>query len=492
MASQPEGFQDAKSYLTYLETQAKLPQGFSVSTTKLTFEPYEVANKKLPMTLTLIVLDEPSPSFATVYTKNKFCGGPIYVGKAHASQSPAIQAIIVNNKISNVCPNGLSDWGFGDSETLCKEVARLFLNKQNEDLDILKKRVIPSSTGIIGWRLPLPTMLKALPELSKNLQRDSMLPAAQGIMTTDRYPKLRSYTSSNPSAPFKIVAIAKGAGMIEPNLATMLCYITTDLAIDKDTLQDAVRRAVDKAFNRVSVDGDQSTSDSVVAISSNKIKGSAASVQEFLQQLPVLLTSLAEDLVRNGEGVQHVIRVRVRGVKSEKLATSIGKGIVNSNLVKCAVGGNDPNVGRIVGAIGSVLSKLSSREVHSDQQDSRPTPLPPSTLAFDNLGGGEEVLDLRKLTLTMGGGGPAGGGEVIFQKGRFDLNGDREDILFRYMKDCQLFDAGLPEGDRTYPPHFKCVELGVDFGGQVGEEGVVVVGGDLTKEYVEVNADYRS
>eukprot|EP01035_Chromulina_nebulosa_P036971 gene36971-49883_t len=154
--------------------------------TRFFFQPAEVQNKVLPMNLTLILVDEPTDSFAAAFTSNKFPGGPVLVGKKRIVESKFLQAVVINNKISNVCPGGgVSDGGFSDSQSICDSVAST-LNLPTADL------VFPSSTGIIGWRLPIQAMKDAMPDAARNLQRQSILPAAKGITTTDRYPKIRA------------------------------------------------------------------------------------------------------------------------------------------------------------------------------------------------------------------------------------------------------------------------------------------------------------
>jgi glutamate N-acetyltransferase/amino-acid N-acetyltransferase len=196
-------FSSYSNYIRYLSSIAQLPKGFSVGTTGFLFEPFEVANKYLKMNLTLILADKPTSSYAAMFTSNQFCGGPVIVGKKRTRNSGSLQAIIVNNKISNVCPGGVQDGGESDSETVCEGLAKAF-GLSSKDL------VLPSSTGIIGWRLPVNAITSAIPELTSNIQSNSMLPAAIGIMTTDRYPKLRAFRGTG----WSIVGIAKGAGMI--------------------------------------------------------------------------------------------------------------------------------------------------------------------------------------------------------------------------------------------------------------------------------------
>jgi glutamate N-acetyltransferase/amino-acid N-acetyltransferase len=181
---------------------------------------------------------------------------------------------------------------------------------------------------------------------SGSLAAGSILPAAEGIVTTDLYPKIRRADLGGGS----IVGIAKGAGMIEPNLATMLVYILTDLAVPRAELRVMLARAVDASFNTISVDSDTSTSDTVAVVSSARVP--CTDFGAFERGLHAVCRDLAEDVVRNGEGVRHVIRVSVSKAASPALARALGKAVVNAPLFKCAVAGNDPNVGRLVQAIG--------------------------------------------------------------------------------------------------------------------------------------------
>jgi len=211
---------------------------------------------------------------------------------------------------------------------VCESVANA-LNLESASL------VLPSSTGVIGWRLPAKELAEdVVPEAVKNMQSDSVMDAAEAIMTTDRFPKVRSVTLSNGA---RVVGIAKGAGMIEPNMATMLSYILTDATMPKEKLQSMLSNVVDETFNCLSVDGDESTSDTVVCISSNKVSGDV-DFEEFESALLHVSKGLAADIVRNGEGTSHVMRVVISnfpGTKRE--ARFLGRHIVNSPLFKCAV-----------------------------------------------------------------------------------------------------------------------------------------------------------
>jgi glutamate N-acetyltransferase / amino-acid N-acetyltransferase len=247
-------------------------------------------------------------------------------------------------------------------------------------------------------------MLAAIPTATGALQSASVLPAAKGICTTDLYAKVRSAVVPGTNGG-RIVGIAKGAGMIEPNLATMLVYVLTDVAVPRDSLRAMLPRAVDGTFNALTIDSDQSTSDTVVAVSSGVKPIAPEGYAAFEAALTSVCASLSEDIVRNGEGVQHVIRVQVRGATTKALARAVGKSIVNSPLFKCAVAGNDPNVGRLVAAIGKCVG------VHPD--------------------GGRD-LDMSRATLKMGG-------LEIFSKGQFRLTPDVERTLVKHMRDAQLW-----------------------------------------------------
>lgn len=439
MASTELSFRSAEEHQAFLATQAALPGGFRVGTAQFEFRPLEV-DKSAKMTLTLIALDEPSPSFAAMFTKNAFPGAPVIIGRRRLEE-PALRAIVVNNKISNVCAPG----GVETSERICAETARL--------LGCSAREVLPSSTGVIGWQLPGDAIVAALPGAHGALQSESILPAARGICTTDLYPKVRSVALEGG----RIVGIAKGAGMIEPNLATMLVYILTDLDVPRAALRTALKRAVDGSFNCMSIDTDTSTSDTVVALSSGRVP--CRDLAGFERALAALCSDLTEDVVRNGEGVHHVLKVSVRGAPNQALARSIGKSVVNSPLFQCAVAGNDPNVGRLVCAIGKHVGAL-------------------------DLG-----LDLSRTRLGMGG-------VEIMAQGVFQLGPEKERALVQHLKGAELY-ASVPPADGltfrppvSYPPHERSVEITIDLG--LGSESALILGADRTHEYISENADYRS
>lgn len=431
-------FSSRDQHRAWLATQAALPLGFRVGTTRFEFMPKE-APKPAKMTLTLIALDRPTPDFAAMFTKNAFPGAPVIVGRQRLGE-PALGAIIINNKISNVCAPG----GVETSERVCAETAKL--------LGLPATAVLPSSTGVIGWGLPADDIVANLPKAAGALAAGSIMPAAEGIVTTDLYPKVRSAAVGAG----RVVGIAKGAGMIEPNMATMLVYILTDLAVPRDTLRALLTKTVNASFNRISIDSDTSTSDTVALVSSGLVP--CEDLAAFENALALVCRDLAEDVVRNGEGVRHVIRVAVTNAATPLLAVALGKAIVNAPLFKCAVAGNDPNVGRLVQAIGK------------------------------HVGAHAPETDLSKLRASIGG-------IEIFANGAFRLNPEKETALVAHLKGAELY-VSQPTADGAfvppvdYPPHERCVEIEIDLGS--GHASATVFGGDLTHEYVSENADYRS
>ncbi|MBN2574581.1 MAG: bifunctional ornithine acetyltransferase/N-acetylglutamate synthase [Deltaproteobacteria bacterium] len=438
MASTNLTFSSRAAHREWLATQAVLPRGFRAGTTRFEFTPAEVG-KKAAMNLTLLALDRPTADFAAVFTRNAFPGAPVLVGRRRLAE-PTLGAVVVNTKISNVrAPDGENT-----AERLCAAVAGA--------LGMAPGQVLPSSTGIIGWRIPIEAMLAAVPAAVAALAGGSLLDAASGIVTTDLYPKARRATVGQGS----IVGIAKGAGMIEPNMATMLVYLLSDLAMPRAALRRLLPTAVDGSFNCISVDSDTSTSDTVVLLSSGAVP--CADEAAFARALATVCGDLAEDVVRNGEGVHHVLRVAVNGAPSEPFARGLGKSVINSPLCKTATAGNDANVGRILAAIGKYLG------VHAPDLDTSGT----------------------RIML---------GGKIVFEKGSFQLSPETEAEVAAHLKQAEVYASRAPQDGVfrppiDYPPHERCVELAIDLAS--GPASATVLGADLTHEYISENADYRS
>ncbi|HOV63895.1 MAG TPA: bifunctional ornithine acetyltransferase/N-acetylglutamate synthase, partial [Spirochaetia bacterium] len=329
-----ETYATREAYREELERRAVLPEGFMAGRTHIEFYPAERdMDKPLAMNLSLILLDEPTPVFSGVFTRNQFPGTPVLIGRKRLSGARA-RGVLINNKIANVCVKTGED----DALSVLEALSRLVGSPVEE--------FFPCSTGIIGFRLPVAEMTKALPALVSSLQSASIMPVSEGIMTTDAFPKVRSATVGKG----RIVATAKGAGMIEPNMATMLCFILTDIDMKRDVIERSFRKAVSVSLNRISVDSDQSTSDTALIFSSQRKP--SVSEEEFTEALISVLSPLASDIVRNGEGTTHVMKVLIEEAPDEVSAAGFAKAVVNSPLVKTAVFGNDPNVGRIISALG--------------------------------------------------------------------------------------------------------------------------------------------
>ena len=271
---------------------------------------------------------------AGMFTQSLFCGAPIVVGREHIADGH-LQALVINSKNANVATGktGIEH---------AREITRLVA----QALDIAPEDVLPSSTGVIGHYLPIEKFRAAVAGLRAELQPDHLGASAQAIMTTDTRPKLLSKRVGNAV----LAGMAKGSGMIEPNMATMLSFLLTDAAIPPDTLQPMVRQAVEQSFNMVSVDTDTSTSDTVILMA-NGLAGDV-DLSAFQTALNDLCIDLAKEIARDGEGATKLIEVTVTSARDHAQAKRIAKAIVNSPLVKTAVYGADPNWGRLAMAIG--------------------------------------------------------------------------------------------------------------------------------------------
>lgn len=285
--------------------------------------------------LALFVSDVPGAA-AGVFTKSLVPGAPVVVGR-ELIRSGRLQAVVVNSGVSNV--------GTGTDGILR---ARRMGVAAAWELGIAPEFVLMSSTGVIGVPLPVERIEGAMPELVAALQHDPMC-GAEGIMTTDTHPKAISLAVGSGA----LTVVAKGSGMIEPNMATMLCYVMTDAALESSELDGVLRRVVDDTLNMVSVDTDTSTSDTCVAIANGRSGPVPRAV--FESALGAALTRMAEMLARDGEGASRLLRVTVRRAADGGEARRIAKSLVNSPLVKTMVHGGDPNVGRILMAVGKCI-----------------------------------------------------------------------------------------------------------------------------------------
>ncbi|MBM4259685.1 MAG: bifunctional glutamate N-acetyltransferase/amino-acid acetyltransferase ArgJ [Deltaproteobacteria bacterium] len=269
-----------------------------------------------------------------MYTRNRFPGAPVIVGRQHVANGFA-QALVINSKNANVATG---QRGIDNAVETCRIVG--------QELGIDPDDVLPFSTGVIGRPLPMEKIRGGLRGIKGELRAENLKLAAEAIMTTDMYPKYISARVGKAT----VAGIAKGAGMIEPNMATMLVYLMTDAELPRAAMKPMLKRVVDNTFNCMSIDTDTSTSDSVVLMA-NGLAGKV-NLATFEKALLQVCEHLTREIARNGEGVTKLITVDVTGAKNEVQAKHVGKLIVNSPLVKTAVYGCDPNWGRVIMAIG--------------------------------------------------------------------------------------------------------------------------------------------
>lgn len=279
-----------------------------------------------------VIFSDKVCSAAAVYTKNNVKGAPVYVNKEHLKTGKA-QAIVINSGIANVATGKK---GIADAKKTCELAAR--------ELGIKPNRVLVASTGIIGKKLPMDLMAKGIKGMKSQLSKLNQ--AAQAILTTDTVKKEIAVKEGG----FTIGAIAKGSGMIHPNMATMLCFITTDADLTPGELHKCLINSVNDSFNMVSVDMDTSTSDMVIVMSNNKKKANVAAFQKALNHV---CTEMAKKIATDGEGATKLVEVLVKNAKTKIDARKMAKAVICSNLVKCAMYGNDPNWGRIISAVGN-------------------------------------------------------------------------------------------------------------------------------------------
>lgn len=364
-------------------------------------------------------------SSAAVLTQSLAPGAPVvWSRKVHSSGGG--HAMIVTAGNANVCTG---KQGLANAQSMATATATL--------ADTVAQRVFVSSTGVIGEQLNIETIINCLPDKAVILNNEqNWLAAASAIMTTDTYPKAASVSFELDGKRISISGIAKGSGMIEPNMATMLSYIFTDAKIDKSVLQSLLEQATDGSFNAITVDSDTSTSDTCLlfataqAGNSNIDNEQTDQAKVFYSALKTLMIDLAQQVVKDGEGAQKFITVKVVGAKSDASAKIIAKSIANSPLVKTAIAGEDANWGRIVMAVGKA----------------------------------GEPIDFDALKTSIGG--------TVIAEG----NGPLED-----------YDESLVQA------HIEGREVDIEVNVGLGQAGKATVWTcDLTHGYIDINADYRS
>jgi len=295
----------------------------------------------------LLAVFEPGTAAAGVFTRNRFCAAPVIVCRRHLERGADIRALIVNAGNANA---GTGAAGISAAETTCAAVASM--------LGCGLQQVLPFSTGVIMEPLPVAKIVAALPAARAALAAGGWFAAVSAIMTTDTVPKGASRRVTVGDVPVTITGIAKGAGMIHPDMATMLSFIATDAPVSCEALEAMLRHAVNKSFNCITVDGDTSTNDSCILIATGStpapvIMDSADSRFDSLQAVVTeVMIQLAQAIVRDGEGATKFMEIRVEGGKDEAECKQVAYAIARSPLVKTAFFASDPNLGRILAAVG--------------------------------------------------------------------------------------------------------------------------------------------
>jgi len=365
----------------------------------------------------VLMVSDPPARWSGTFTTNQVKAAPVILGMERLKKGAPLSAILVNSGNANAC-NG--ERGMADALTLCRETSRL--------LGVPEEQVVMASTGVIGQPLPTEKMAAVLPALVDGLGQASLEEVAAAIMTTDRYPKWEEVTlDSYPHV--KIGGVVKGAGMIHPRMATMLGFFFMNAGLSVEVLQTLTRQSVELSFNRITVDGDQSTNDTVLVLDNGTDAASEGLKKAVEEELRTMMKSLAFKIVDNGEGVTKVVTLRVEGAASEEDARQVAESVGRSPLVKTAFFGEDPNWGRIMAAIG-----YSGAVIDPERID----------IAFDNV------------ALVRGG---RWAGEAA----------EREVTQIMKRRDYTL-TISLNHGEAAYR----------------------LVTSDFSVEYVKINADYRS
>ncbi|QXL85482.1 bifunctional glutamate N-acetyltransferase/amino-acid acetyltransferase ArgJ [Comamonas sp. NLF-1-9] len=296
--------------------------------------------------LTVLLLDE-GAAVAGVFTQNRFCAAPVQVCREHLAAGSDVRALLINTGVANA---GTGEQGLLDARKSCAQLAW--------QLGVQPQQVLPFSTGVIMEPLPLERILAGMPAAVSDAQPQHWLRAAQAIMTTDTVPKACSTQTTIAGTTVHVTGMAKGAGMIHPNMATMLGFVATDANIAPELLRVAVHELAEQSFNRVTVDGDTSTNDSFILMATRKAKHAPITAldsdegQALMAALRSVAQQLAQAIVRDGEGATKFITVRVEQGADTAECLKVAYAIAHSPLVKTAFFASDPNLGRILAAVG--------------------------------------------------------------------------------------------------------------------------------------------
>jgi len=293
---------------------------------------------------------------AAMFTKNTFKAAPVLIDAERVKRGVA-QAIITNSGCANAATG---KEGIADALAVSKVAA--------QQLKIPEDHLLICSTGVIGKRLPVKKIEAGIPRLIKSLSENGIEDAQEAMMTTDKFPKIAIRRGIVGAKDVTVCGVAKGAGMIEPNMATLLTYVMTDALVDAKALNTVFRQVIDSTFNAVSVDGCMSTNDTAIILANglagnNPLERAQARLQRFREMLTDVLAELAQAVVRDGEGATKLITIIVEGAKSKSDARRVAYSVANSNLVKTAFFGEDPNWGRIISAVGASGVALEKEKV---------------------------------------------------------------------------------------------------------------------------------
>lgn len=295
-----------------------------------------------------IVFSEAATTSAATFTTNKVKAAPVRISAEHL-RAGRVRAVVLNSGNANACtgPTGMAD-------------ARAMASATARTLNLKSSQVLVCSTGRIGVPMPMPSILKGIPAVK--LTKSGSRKAAKAIMTSDTFAKEIALEVTTHDGKFRVGGIAKGAGMIDPNMATMLCVVSTDAIVPADALRKALRDSVEDSFNRITIDGDMSTNDTVILLA-NGASGILPSPTIFRSALDLVTRTLARLIVKDGEGVSRFVEVEVRSAASQADARRAAEAIANSTLVKCAWAGGDPNWGRILDAVGYSGARIKESSV---------------------------------------------------------------------------------------------------------------------------------
>ncbi len=313
--------------------------------------------KKAKKDISLVFSEAPAKA-AGVFTTSKVQAAPVLVCKQQLKRSASFRAIVVNSGNANACTG---ERGLNDAWAMVEAVAK--------ETGIGVNEVFVSSTGVIGQYLPMEKITAGIPKVVSSLSTDGHLSAAEAIMTTDTFSKELAVSVNIDGVNVTIGGMSKGSGMIAPNMATMLAFITTDANITSELLTYSLKRAADRSFNRITVDGDTSTNDMVLILANgmagNKEMNNPASMsfQKFYDALEYLLVRLSKMIVLDGEGATKFVEIEVTGAATEEAAVKAARSIASSSLVKTAINGEDANWGRILAAVGYAGIEFDPAEV---------------------------------------------------------------------------------------------------------------------------------